>query len=92
VLTHIAFLKLDDPDAIDEVVRRARALAAIEGVVDLEAGRDVLHVAVSWDVALVIHFADREAQVHYLADPRHVDFVTHVQSIGRTSAVVAFER
>ena len=52
---------------------RLRALATLDGVVDLKVGADVVrNPARSYDTGLSVTFRDRAALDVYAADPRHV--------------------
>jgi hypothetical protein len=97
VLRHFVFIryKPGTSDAhIEEFLRMTRALpASIPTLRDLEAGRDMLHGARSWDVLLAMRFDSldelREYQVHpvhqalmafnnpQVADVGSVDFPEH---------------
>ena len=64
--------------ATDEATRRdhrdrLRALSALEGIVDLKVGADVVrNSGRSYDTGLCITFADRAALDTYATNPRHV--------------------
>ena len=97
MLRHFVFIryKPGTSDAhIEEFLRMTRALpASIPTLRDLEAGRDMLHGARSWDVLLAMRFDSldelREYQVHpvhqalmafnnpQVADVGSVDFPEH---------------
>ena len=72
MLRHFVFIKYTQgtsDEHVDEFLRMTRALpASIPTLRDLEAGRDVLHGARSWDVLLAMRFNSlaelREYQVH----------------------------
>ena len=49
-----------------------RALADIDGIVELKVGEDVVRSARSYDTGLVITFRDRAALEAYAKNPRHV--------------------
>jgi hypothetical protein len=75
MLRHFVFIryKPGTTDAhIDEFLRMTRALSAsIPTMRDLEAGRDVLHTARSWDVMLAISFNSLEELREYQVHPEH---------------------
>ena len=50
---------------------RLRALADIDGIVELKVGEDVVRSARSYDTGLVITFRDRAALDAYAKHPRH---------------------
>ncbi len=51
---------------------KLRALAAVDGVEELQVGADLVGSARSYDTALVVRFRDRAALEAYQQDPRHV--------------------
>jgi Stress responsive A/B Barrel Domain len=75
MLRHFVFIKYKPgtSDAhIDEFLRMTRALpASIPTMHDLEAGRDVLHTARSWDVMLAMSFNSPEELREYQIHPEH---------------------
>lgn len=75
MLRHFVFIKYREgtSDAhIDEFLRRTRALPEnIPVVRDLEAGRDVLRTARSWDVMLAMRFRSLEELREYQVHPAH---------------------
>ena len=52
--------------------QRLRALADIDGIVELKVGPDVVRSVRSYDTGLVITFRDRAALDAYAKNPRHV--------------------
>jgi Stress responsive A/B Barrel Domain len=75
VLRHFVFIRYapGTSDAhIEEFLRMTRALpASIPTLRDLEAGRDVLHGARSWDVLLAMRFNSLEELREYQVHPAH---------------------
>lgn len=75
MLRHFVFIKYRQgtSDAhIDEFLRRTRALPeSIPTMHDLEAGRDVLHTARSWDIMLAMRFNSLEELREYQTHPAH---------------------
>jgi hypothetical protein len=51
---------------------RLAALKALDGVVDLKVGEDVVRSPRSYDTGLMITFRDRTALDTYQKDPQHV--------------------
>jgi hypothetical protein len=76
MLLHLVCFKYKP--ATDEAARRdhcdrLRGLSALEGILDLKVGADVVRNPVrSYDTGLCITFADRAALDIYAKDPRHV--------------------
>ena len=75
MLTHIVCFKYkpDIPQATREDHRaRLRGLHAIDGVLKLTVGADVVRSPRSYDTALVVDFRDRAALDAYQTNPQHV--------------------
>jgi hypothetical protein len=75
MLVHLVCFKYK-PD-IDAATRaqhreRLRALASLDGIVDLMVGEDVVRSPRSYDTGLIVTFKDRAALDVYATDPRHV--------------------
>jgi hypothetical protein len=60
---------------------RLRNLVVIDGILELQAGEDLIGSARSYDTGLVVSFRDRAALDAYQKDPRHVP----VAQLGRAS-------
>ena len=75
MLIHIVSFKykaeIDEPRRIEHQ-RLLRTLADIDGVIDLNAGPDVVRSQRSYDAGLVVTFRDRSALDRYATNPRHV--------------------
>ena len=74
-MIHIVCFKYKSEVAIaprNEHRVRLRALADIDGIVDLKVGEDIVRSARSYDTGLVITFRDRAALDAYASNPRHV--------------------
>lgn len=75
MLRHFVFMKYKKgtSDAhIDEFCARIRGLTAdIPEIRSVEIGRDVLHLARSWDLLLAMSFDSREALDVYQVHPAH---------------------
>ena len=75
MLIHIVCFKYKlegDAATRNEHRMRLRALADIDGIVELKVGEDVVRSARSYDTGLVITFRDRAALDAYAKNPRHV--------------------
>lgn len=76
MLLHLVCFKYKP--ATDEPTRvqhrdRLRALATLDGIVDLKVGPDVVRNPVrSYDTGLCVTFTDRAALDAYATDPRHI--------------------
>ena len=96
MLHHYVFLKYHAGTSDDHVTafcERLLALGDTIGEIDhLEIGRDELHDARSWDLALIMKFASLDALRAYQRHPLHLDvmafntpFVADVASVDFTS-------
>lgn len=75
MLTHIVCFKYRaDVDERTREEHRARlsGLRALEGVVDLKVGADVVRSPRSFDTGLIVVFHDRKGLDAYAVDPEHV--------------------
>ena len=75
MLTHIVCFKYkpDVPPSTREDHRsRLRGLHAIDGVIKLTVGGDVVRSPRSYDTALIVEFRDRAALDAYQTNPQHV--------------------
>ena len=75
MLVHVVCFKYKpafDALARDDHRQRLRALADIDGIIDLRVGADVVRSPRSYDTALVIAFHSRAALDAYQHNPRHV--------------------
>ena len=76
MLVHIVCFKYKadvDASTAQEHRDRLRALANLDGIVDLKVGADIMRAARSYDTGLVITFRDRAAHDAYQAHPRHLE-------------------
>jgi stress responsive alpha/beta barrel protein len=76
MLLHLVCFKYKattDEHARTEHRERLRALAGLDGIVDLKVGADVVrNPARSYDTGLSVTFTNRAALESYARDPRHV--------------------
>ena len=95
MLTHIVVWKYkpETSDAArDEHISRLRALFPfIPEVQSLTVGRDVLHLARSYDTGLVATFHDRTGLDAYTVHPTHEEVAALGRSISEHVASVDFE-
>ena len=81
---------------IDEAARtqhreRLRALADIDGILDLKVGADVVRSARSYDTGLLILFRDRTALENYQKNLRHVPVAQYGASSSESVVSVDFD-
>ena len=94
MLTHIVSFKYkpDTPDSARREHRtRLQALTAIDGVVTLLVGEDVVRSPRSYDAGLVVTFRDRAALDAYQRHPQHVPVAQFGSSICEQIVAVDFE-
>jgi Stress responsive A/B Barrel Domain len=75
MLTHIVCFKYKPdvpPSAREDHRSRLRGLHAIEGVIKLTVGADIVRSPRSYDTALIVEFPDRAALDAYQTNPQHV--------------------
>ena len=75
MLTHIVCFKYKenvDESAKTEHRARLAGLRAIEGIVDLKVGADIVRSPRSYDTGLIVVFTDRAALDAYQKNPTHV--------------------
>jgi hypothetical protein len=99
MLRHCVFLKYRDGTPDEHVAAfcaRMRALREVIGdILQLEIGRDELHDARSWDVALIMEFGSVDALRAYQRHPQHLavmafndPFVANVASVDFSTPVL----
>jgi len=76
MLQHYVFLKYQPGTAATHVAEFKQRLLALRttvpGIAQLEIGEDVLHDARSWDLLLIMRFADVESLRRYQQHPEHL--------------------
>ena len=63
----------------------------VEGLLELEAGQDILHSERSYDLALITLFADRAAFDAYQTHPAHLPVKKHMHEVRSASVACDFE-
>jgi hypothetical protein len=94
MLLHLVCFKYrTDVDAATRAQHRdrLRALKALDGVVDLKVGEDVVHSLRSYDTGLAITFPDRAALDAYQKNERHVPVAQFGVSLADHIVSVDFE-
>ncbi len=74
-----------------EHIARLRGLAGLPGVVDLNAGADIVRSPRSYDTALVVTFADRAALEAYQPHQQHVPVARFGADLSEHILAVVFE-
>ncbi len=70
---------------------KLRALANIDGVLDLKVGEDFVRSPRSYDTGLVVSFRDRAALDGYAKHPRHEPVATLGRDLSDTIVAVDFD-
>lgn len=95
MIRHLVFFKFKPETTAsqqDELLAMLRALPEKISVVhDLEAGKDVVRAARSFDMALVTTFDDLAALEIYAKHPNHLPVVERAREICQQVAAVDFE-
>jgi hypothetical protein len=94
MLLHLVCFKYKaEVDAATRAQHRQRlaALKALDGVVDLKVGEDVVHSSRSYDTGLAITFPDRAALDAYQTNPRHVPVAQYGAGLSEHIVAVDFE-
>jgi stress responsive alpha/beta barrel protein len=92
VLIHIVCFKYKadvDDRARRDHRQRLKALAVLEGVVELKVGVDVVGSPRSYDTGLMAKFRDRAALDAYQANPLHVPVAQH--GVGLCDSIVSVD-
>ena len=71
--------------------QRLGALHALDGVIDLKVGADVVRSPRSYDTGLAVTFADRAALDAYQTNDRHVPVAQYGVSLSEQIVAVDFE-
>ena len=94
MIRHIVMFKIKDEfkDEIPQLVENFKGMKGrIEGMLDLEAGQDVLHSERSYDLALVTVFDSMESFNAYQTHPAHMPVRKRMHEVRETSVACDFE-
>lgn len=94
MLKHIVLFKLQEgkADAVDTLVEKLRYLPTVIDIPkSFEVGKNVVTLAVNWDVALVSTFESVEALMEYKNHPEHDRFVDYMRTVCEPIKAVDFE-
>ena len=84
-------LKADAQQGRQRAVEAIESLRSIEAAQSLEVGTDFAGTPLSYDIAAIISFADRDALAAYEADPRHREVVGLMRELSESAAVVDYD-
>ena len=94
MIRHIVLYKIKDEfkEEIPELVRNFYGMKGrIEGMLDEEAGADILHSDRSYDLALITVFESREAFDAYQTHPVHMPVKKRMHEVRSASVACDFE-
>ena len=94
MIRHIVMFKIKDEfkDEIPQLVENFKGMKGrIEGMLDLEAGQDILHSERSYDLALVTVFDSMESFQAYQTHPVHMLVRKRMHEVRETSVACDFE-
>ena len=93
MLRHIVFFKIkpEFKAEIPQLVKNFYTMKGkVEGLIDLEAGADILGSERSYDLALVCTFADRASFDAYQTHPAHMPVKKRMHEVRESSAACDF--
>lgn len=94
MIRHIVMFKIKDEykSEIPQLIDNFYAMKGkIEGLLDLEAGADILHSERSYDLGLVTLFEDRAAFEAYQTHPVHMPVRKRMHEVRSASVACDFE-
>jgi len=94
MIRHIVLFQIKDEfkNEIHQLVRNFYGMKGrIEGMLDLEAGQDILHSERSYDLALITLFDSREAFDAYQTHPVHMPVKKRMHEVRQASVACDFE-
>ena len=94
MIRHIVLFKIKDEfkSEIPQLVQNFYGMKGkIEGMLDLEAGQDVLHSERSYDLALITVFDSMASFQAYQTHPVHLPVKKHMHEVRETSVACDFE-
>jgi len=92
MVKHIVLFKLKDKNNIDIALNALNGMRGrIEGLIDLEAGADVIGSERSYDIALICLLKDKAALDFYQAHPVHQPVKKLMAELRESSVAVDYE-
>ena len=94
MIRHIVLFRIKDEfkDEIPQLVKNFDGMAGrIEGMLELQAGADILHSERSYDLALITVFQDRAAFDAYQTHPVHLPVKKRMHEVRSASVACDFE-
>ena len=94
MIRHIVLFKIKDEfkDELPQLVKNFEGMhGRIEGLIELEAGQDILHSERSYDLALITLFEDRASFDAYQTHPVHLPVKKRMHEVRSASVACDFE-
>ena len=94
MIRHIVMFKIKDEfkDEIPQLVKNFQGMKGrIEGMLDLEAGADILHSERYYDLALITAFDSRASFDAYQTHPEHLPVKKRMHEVRSASVACDFE-
>ena len=94
MIRHIVLFRIKDEfkGEIPQLVKNFEGMAGrIEGMLELQAGADILHSERSYDLALITVFQDRAAFDAYQTHPVHMPVKKRMHEVRSASVACDFE-
>ena len=94
MIRHIVLIKIKDENKseLPQLVKAFYGMKGkIEGMLDLEAGQDILHSERSYDLALITVFDSRATFDAYQTHPVHLPVKKRMHEVRETSVACDFE-
>jgi len=84
----LKFAETTTEEQMQEVISRFKALqGAIDGIVEIRAGRNIAERSKEFQVVLMVRFADRAALEAYTVNEQHQEVVTFIREVGRLDSI-----
>ena len=93
MIRHIVLFKIKDEfkSEIPQLVQAFYGMVGkVDGLLQLEAGADILHSERSYDLALITVFRDRDAFDAYQTHPAHLPVKKRMHEVRETSVACDF--
>ncbi|WP_209121338.1 Dabb family protein [Alkalihalobacillus sp. BA299] len=84
----VKFSEATTEEQLQEVVTRFKALKNhLKGIVELQAGRNILERNKEFQIVLTVRFEDQEALDAYVADPDHQALARYIKEVGKIDSI-----
>ena len=84
----LKFAETTTEEQMQEVVTRFTALkSAIDGIVEIHAGRNIAERSKEFQVVLMVRFADRASLEAYTVNEQHQAVAAFIREVGRLDSI-----